>query len=295
MVNSDRDIIRKLSVASNLTMSPEQKQASLRFIQQEMKKIKPITSPRARHILSTAAAAVAALGLVVGLGYEIHSKFIYQPSHPVSSASVNKKNINPMSLHPSSVDYNIQNITIYTFSGKNATPAVKELAVFKVKVPVLPNGFIPYQVSLEDTVPTNDQQAEVQQLASFTTIQVPGMTAQKLEQQLENTKQSLRGIYRASNFNYIQYTVNEYSEQTLGAKNHFTTVPFLKNVTFDGIPIQVYGSPSSSVSVYKFRINNRVVAVYRSAGDYKLRTNALTDQTAWKIIDSLVRGTTYVN
>lgn len=295
MVNSDRDIIRKLSVGSKLTMSPEQKQASLRFIQQEMKKIKPITPPRARHILSSATAAVAALALVVGLGYEIHSKFISQPNHTVSSASVNKRAINPMSLHPSSVNHHIQNAIGYAFSGKNATPAIKELAVFKVKVPVLPNGFIPYQVSLEDTVPTNNQQAGVQQLASFTTIQVPGMTAQQLEQQLESTKQGLRGIYRASNFNYIQYTVDEYSEQTLSAKTHFTAVPFLKIVTFDGIPVQVYGSPSSGVSVYKFHINNRVMAVYRSDGNYKLNINALNDQTAWKIIHSLIKGTNYLN
>ncbi|MCF8568586.1 hypothetical protein LLE49_28100 [Alicyclobacillus tolerans] len=190
-------------------------------------------------------------------------------------------------LHPSSVSsiplLGAAPSTTYTYTGSEAIPAIKQYVTFKVKQPTVPVGFPPYQVQVTNTVYKSGKQSP-QQFVAFVSLTVPGEQAQfKGKSEME-----ILGTHK-----WQQYSVSDYPQRN--ADKYFTSVPYLKTVSFDGTGVKVYTDKYHGVNEYVFDVDNHLVLVRFDAGNYKLGVDPLTDKNAWAIIQSLIKGKAYLN
>lgn len=288
MAKSEQGIPDILSVGREIKMPPDKKQEILMNIKHEIHFPRPKKSRKPYYILSNTVATMAAIVVVVGIGHEVHLMNKATPASTANNTLKNAKKVDPASLNPERVNKQ-KGFTTYVYTDENAKTAIKDLATFKVKIPSLPTGFIPYRIMLSDTVPKQgNPTTETSQFITFGTIRVPGKTPQQID-----SEKDFRDIYISSNHHYIQYHIDEFPTPYVEKDPYFTAIPFLKTVTFDGTPVQVYGSTTNNA--YRFQVNGRQVAVYRDAGFYTLGADSLTDKIAWDIIDSMIKGQNYVN
>jgi hypothetical protein len=175
----------------------------------------------------------------------------------------------------------------YTYTGSEAIPAIKRLIKFKVKEPVVPTGFPPYLVYV-NSVPEPGSK-ELRQWVSFTTGTVLGKTQQSTGQ--NNTEITKTHEWQA--YEVMEYSKLEADEFFKGLRA--SGVPHLKTMNVHGVSVNVYTVQHHDHNFYTFWLDGHLVSVRFDAGDYKIGVDPLNDKNAWRIIDSLITGNTYLN
>ncbi|KPV45501.1 hypothetical protein [Alicyclobacillus ferrooxydans] len=247
-------------------------------------RIKIHKSIRTSRWFGGAVASVAGLCIAAGAVFVVQGRL---PGHQGSTTGAGGQQTSA-TLRPSSVTHQSLSgaipTTTYTYTGSEAFQAIKSLVSFKVKEPAVPKGFPMYRLQVVNTVPDSGGQAS-QQSVSFVSLTVPGKTNQ-LDSQ--NPEAVLR------THEWQQYAVSEYSSNMIDS-THYTSVPYLKTVPYEGIQVKVYSNKNHYTSTYLFAFDGHLTSVNFSAANATLGRNPLTDENAWKIIDSLIKGDSYLN
>ncbi|MCL6598717.1 MAG: hypothetical protein K6T81_08245 [Alicyclobacillus macrosporangiidus] len=241
------------------------------------------SKPRVYHVLGWTMAGVAGLCIASGIVVALQTKT--QVHQNLTTASNGQQN-NGLTAAKPSLDGTTHTYT-YTYTGSEAIQAIKKLVTFKVKEPAVPVGFPAYLVAVS-SVPDSGSQ-ELEQYVSFTSVAVPGKTGQStVPNSTETTKTP----------DWQAYEVTEYS--TRAADSFFTglrasNIPFFKTVDFDGTSVKVYTEKYHEVNIYTFWVDEHLVSLRFETGNYMIGVDPLTDQNAWRIIDSLIKGNKYLN
>ncbi|GEO28093.1 hypothetical protein AAC03nite_38780 [Alicyclobacillus acidoterrestris] len=131
-MNSEREILEKLSLISSMQMSVQKQDEIWNNIEQEMKKTKFRKSKRGFTMFSNIAAVVVALAVVTGgIGYEAHTNQSKQiPTPHVTTASNSKNNKQHLNMTPQKLaSYNVKHGQPLPFAGQNVTRSVPKQAL----------------------------------------------------------------------------------------------------------------------------------------------------------------------
>ncbi len=285
MMNPEREIFERLSLASNIKMPDIKKQESRDTIEQMISKMAPQRFKRNFHMLHGSVVTIAALVIVAGIGFEVHSRHkLNMPSQTLNNTSSSGLHVNPASLNPTTIK-NHKSFVSYTYFGDSAIPALEKLVTFKVKTPYIPNRFLPYQIQVDDDVPQPGYN-NPQQSVTFITATIPGLSEKSLK------GKNLTDIERMTH-KWQQYSVVEHS--TTFSNKYFTTVPLFKIMIFDNTQIDVFSTKDHTVNIYKFNVDNHTETVTFSTTYKSIGLHPLSDKNGWKIVNSLIQGDTYLN
>jgi hypothetical protein len=270
------------------TMNPTTDDRVLRALRGQ--KVGSNSKPRIYRWLGGAMASVASLCIAGGLIFTLQTRtHVHQnlttASNGQQNVSSGPQNVSSTPSKPSLIGP--RTTYKYTYTGSEAIPAIKRLIKFKVKEPVVPTGFPPYLVYV-NSVPEPGSK-ELRQWVSFTTGTVPGKTQQFTG---KNSTEIIK------THDWQAYEVMEYSK--LEADEFFkglraSGVPHFKTMNVHGVSVNVYTVQHHDHNFYTFWLDGHLVSVRFDAGNYKLAVDPLTDKNAWRIIDSLITGNTYLN